>query len=472
MGPAVSTPAAVDALLAAGMNVARLNFSHGEHSEHQRMYSLLRERAAAAGRSLAIMQDLQGPKIRLGDLPADGLAVQPGGSIAFVSSTERAQAPARAAYPIVPITYPHLTRDLAAGNRVAIDDGQIDLSVTKVQAPLVLCTVEHGGTLRSHKGVCFPGARMSASPLTDKDLRDLEVGLAWGVDYVALSFVRRASDIADVKKRIGAAGTPVIAKLELAEALDDLDGIVRAADGVMVARGDLGVEVGLTKVPLLQKAIIARSNAEGKIEIVATQMLESMTHAFRPTRAEVSDVANAILDGADAVMLSGETAVGEYPIETVSMMRDIVAEVEGSRSFTALPEPAFIASEASPTNALAKSAVDATHSLHLPAIALFTFSGHTARLVSAYRPHVPIVAFTSSPATHQRMALLWGVSPQLIELPPDPQHLVTFMTQRCRELGLVTTGAHMVCLGRLSMDPRAGSNFMQIQAVLAATENS
>src|SRR4051812_19432782 len=327
LGPATSTAERIEALIHAGVDVVRLNFSHGTHAEHAAVFQMVRERAARLGRAVAIMQDLQGPKIRVGALVNGGpLWLADGQEIAITTE------PGMVGHDgLISTTYDHLPYDVRPGDRILLDDGLLELRVLGSDPPLVRAQVVHGGPLGEHKGINLPGVAVSAPALTEKDAADLAFGLALGVDYVALSFVRRPEDVMRARELMHShhhAPVPIIVKLEKPEAIRELDAIVRAADGVMVARGDLAVEMSAEEVPPLQKRIIHKANAAGKPVITATQMLQSMTTNPRPTRAEASDVANAVLDGSDAVMLSGETAVGQYPVETVQAMARICVAAE------------------------------------------------------------------------------------------------------------------------------------------------
>jgi pyruvate kinase len=369
-----------------GVDVVRLNFSHGTHDEHAASFHTVRKIAASLGQPVAIMQDLQGPKIRTGLLAGGGPVTLHEGTTFRITTDDVPGAADR-----VSTTYPHLPEDVAPGDRILLDDGHMELRVTDVEGADVVTTVVHGGQLGEHKGINLPGVTVSSPALTEKDLTDLAFGVALGVDYVAISFVRSAHDVRLARaalKRLGAA-TPLIAKIEKPEALDDLAGVIEAADGVMVARGDLGVELSPERVPSAQKRIIRMANARGKVVITATQMLESMTTNPQPTRAEASDVFNAILDGTDAVMLSGETAIGHYPVETVRMMQRIAAQAE-----IALPDwqRRDMPGRSSLSRAIADAAVRLACDTRARALVVVTRSGYTARLISSLRPPMPIIA--------------------------------------------------------------------------------
>ena len=405
LGPASADAKVIGSMIDAGMDVARLNFSHGEPAEQLERLATARRAAADRGAALAVLADLQGPKIRIGVLAGEGCPLRTGDDCELVAGADTAPAPA------IPVVYERLADDLAPGDHVLLDDGAIELEVRRVEGRRVRCVVIRGGTIRSRKGVNLPGVRVSAPALTAKDREDLATAVRAGVDYVALSFVGRAADVTEAKRAIAELGAdvPVIAKLERAEAIDHLDGIVAASDGVMVARGDLGVELPPEKVPPLQKRIIAAANAAGVPVITATEMLESMVSSQRPTRAEASDVANAVFDGTDAAMLSQETAIGAYPTEAVATMARIAQEAESAPSLVHPPPPAGGLLDVRST--VCKAAVQAAADLRARAIVACTESGATARFVSRFRPRAPVFGVTSRQATFRRMAIYWGVQP-------------------------------------------------------------
>jgi pyruvate kinase len=413
LGPASSDQDTIRKMLELGMDVARLNFSHGRHEEHADVMD--RIRAVSHGvRPVAVMQDLQGPKIRTGPLKMGRAGVLLVKGKELVITTE-ADAPGDEA--LVSTTYRHLAQDVRAGDRVLVDDGLIELRVLDTDGVRARCVVVEGGVLKEHKGINLPGVALRAEALTEKDIRDLAFGLALGVDYVALSFVRSPEDVLRCRAEMERAGrtVPIIAKLEKPEVLDSLDAVLAAADGVMVARGDLGVEIEPQRVPSIQRQILRKANAAGKPVIVATQMLESMIEHPRPTRAEASDVANAIWDGADAVMLSAETASGRHPLLALKMMDSIVREAETHLAL-GRPPPADLWADPGPFDAVtACAAVRAALVARATAIACFTTSGTTARLLSQQRPNVPIIAFSPDQSIRRRAALYWGVEPKIME---------------------------------------------------------
>ncbi len=407
LGPATSSPGVLGALLRAGADVARLNLSHGDHAAHARVIAQTRRTAAALGLPVAILADLQGSKARIGRLAGGGpVSLRRGGTVTL---TPR-RIPGGAG--LIPTSYRRLGRDVRRGDPILIDDGRIELVVVRTRGDDVVCRVVTGGLLREHKGMNLPGTDLSGDALTAKDRADLAFAMRHGVDYVALSFVRSAEDVRRVRRllRRQKRDVPIVAKLELRRAVERLPEILRAADGVMVARGDLGVEVPLERVPVLQKSILQEAGRAGVIAITATQMLESMVEQPRPTRAEASDVANAIFDGTDAVMLSAETASGDYPLRAVAVMDRIIREAERS----GLHWPAGTAASQErdrEVHAVAHAAVDAAREWQARAIVIYTQTGTTARILSKLKPPCPILALAPSERTRRRMALYWGVVP-------------------------------------------------------------
>jgi pyruvate kinase len=442
LGPATSTPERIGALLHAGVDVVRLNFSHGTHAEHAAVFQTVREQAARLGRAVAIMQDLQGPKIRVGALAGGGpLWLTDGQEVAISAEPDVVGHDG-----LISTTYAHLPYDVRPGDRILLDDGLLELRALGSDPPVVRALVVHGGPLGEHKGINLPGVAVSAPALTNKDAEDLAFGLALGVDYVALSFVRRPEDVARARELMHAAHhppVPIIVKLEKPEAIRELDAIVRAADGLMVARGDLAVEMSAEEVPPLQKRIIHKANAAGKPVITATQMLQSMTTSPQPTRAEASDVANAVLDGSDAVMLSGETAVGQYPIETVQAMARICVAAEAMR-----PNPkAFPPTHRSRASALVRAACALADDVEARAIGVFTRSGQSAYLVAQGRPAAPIYAFTADEAVRRRLALYWGVEPYLTSLDGDTDTVIGRVSEELAVRGILARGDLTVIVG-------------------------
>ncbi|MFQ5407096.1 MAG: pyruvate kinase, partial [Anaerolineales bacterium] len=433
VGPASSSEETLAQMMLAGMNVARLNFSHGTHESHAEHIRRIRSVAQRLGIPIAILQDLQGPRIRIGRFGNGGSVLLETGQ-RFTLTTQTVVG----TQDVVSTSYGDLPRTVGVGDFVLLDDGKLELQVASVSADEVVTTVHRGGRLASNKGINLPGVVVDIPVLTDKDRADIAFGLEQDVDYVAVSFVQKASDLQYVRRVLRTAsadGTtvPVIAKLEKPVAIDNLDAILDESDGVMVARGDLGVEMSPQKVPSAQKYIIERANECGKIVITATQMLESMVSNARPTRAESSDVANAIFDGTDAVMLSAETAAGKYPVEAVRVMSEIAVEAERHEHewgrFKEIDDPTSVNAVA-----LARAARELANNLSVAAIAIFTRTGSTARLVSKERPHVPILAFTPIPETYPRMALHWGVSPHLVQRATSVEEMIRYVENALRDI--------------------------------------
>jgi pyruvate kinase len=460
IGPATSTARMIERVIEAGMDVARLNFSHGTHAEHAGRIALLRDAAMKHQKPIAIIADLQGPKIRTGPL-AGKTPVELKAGQRFVITTAKVMGDANR----VSTTFRPLPREVHRGNRILLSDGLIELRVTQVRGGEVICEVVNGGTLGENKGINLPGVQLRVPALTAKDRADLAFALKEGVNYVAVSFVRHAEDVVLAKNLIRRAGrdTPVIAKLEKPEAIENLDAILRVADGVMVARGDLGVEMNPERVPVVQKMIIARAREARRPVITATQMLESMTQNPRPTRAEASDVANAIFDGSDAVMLSAETASGKYPVEAVSMMARIIEDAEAN--ITDFPRPSSVQERLKVAETVAELVCHASRELHMKLIAVFTHSGFTARLVSRYRPMVPIVAFTPEAETRRRMALIWGVIARGIADVKKVDGLAEIAERRLLEEKLVKKGDVIGVVAGTPMGIRGTTNFMKFHVV-------
>jgi pyruvate kinase len=460
IGPASCSPRIIDRLLDAGMDVARLNFSHGSHEDHARNISYIRAAAIHHKKPIAILADLQGPKIRTGVLAGGGPVLLRTGQ-EFVITTAKILGDSTR----VNTTFTPLPQEVHRGDRILLSDGLIELRVSQVRGPNVICEVINGGALGEHKGINLPGVDLRVPALTPKDKSDLAFALKHGADYIAVSFVRRPEDVVLAKQLIRRAKkeTPVIAKLEKPEAIENLDAILRVADGVMVARGDLGVEMNPEKVPVVQKTIIARAREFRRPVITATQMLESMTENPRPTRAEASDVANAIFDGSDAVMLSAETASGKYPVEAVAMMAAIIEEAEASiREF---PRPSTTQERLKVAETVAELVCHASRELHMKLIAVFTHSGFTARLVSRYRPLVPIIAFSPEPETRRRMALIWGVLSRDIQDVRKIDGLAAIAEKRLIEERLVRKGDVIGIVAGTPMGIRGTTNFMKFHVI-------
>ncbi len=437
LGPASSSEEVIRDLLRLGMDVARLNFSHGTHEEHARVIDRVRRLAAREERTVCILQDLQGPKIRTGRLKYRTPIALKAGARIVITPRDVPGTPT-----LISTTYQRLAQDLAPGARILLSDWLIELRATAIQGEEVECEVINGGRLGEHQGINLPGTGLSVPSLTEKDHKDLEFGIRQGVDMIALSFVRTADDVREAKRRItaGNSDVPVIAKLEKPEAIKRLEDILEVADGVMVARGDLGVEMSPEQVPIVQKHAIRRAAQWRKPVITATQMLESMIENPRPTRAEASDVANAIFDGTDAVMLSAETAMGKYPREAVAMMSRIIVEAEGSMAEDAVRRRHYVHRQLSIAETICESVAHAAEDLAMAAIAVYTESGTTARLVSENRPRCPIYAFAHDPGVCHRMNLLWGVYPVRCEPVGSSEEMVRNAERELRARGALTAG--------------------------------
>ena len=471
LGPASRSEEVIGNLIDEGMNVARLNFSHGSVEDHQRTVDAVRSQAKQRGRAVAILQDLQGPKIRVGKIKP-GTVLETGTE--FVLTTEDILGnSARAS-----VTYEGLPRDVRPGNVLLLDDGLLQIEVLSVDEPKreVVTRVLLGGPLSNNKGINLPGVRVSAPSMPEKDRADLIVGQRLGVDFLALSFVRSAKDIHDARDAILAARqdlpesqgrpmTPIIAKIEKPEAVECLEEIVEAADGIMIARGDLGVELGPEKVPLVQKAAIEMANARAKLVITATQMLESMTQNARPTRAEASDVANAVMDASDALMLSAETASGRYPLLAVRTMDRIIREVEQSERYFKLMRQLDWPKIRVTSNAVAHAAVVAARLVEAPVIVAVSDSGGAARLLSEYRSESLVVGMTSSEQVCNQLAAYWGILPMLAPQTDDEATMIRATLSLLRDRGLAQSGALVVLTMAIPFRSGLSTNTMQIHRV-------
>ena len=470
LGPAWSTPDQMHALLDGGVNVVRINASHGTPAIREQWISGLQQVLAARKDAAAILLDVQGPRIRVGDL-AEPITLTPGQDVVF--------APEAVARPgEIPTTYDDLAVDVKVGARVLLDDGLLSVEVTGISGDRVRGVVRYGGLLKSHKGMNLPGIQVSAPSLTEKDREDIAMAARLGVDYVALSFVRRREDMEELRKLLPRT-VKTVAKIEKDTALLNLEAIIDASDAIMVARGDLGVELPFEEVPLVQKRIIREANLRGKPVITATQMLESMVHAPRPTRAEASDVANAILDGTDAVMLSAETAVGDFPLEAVQAMDRIAREMEANRRGRS---PAFDlavgrrgpgaeAAAGKPVepvrqeDAIGVATVAAAELLKAPLVVCFTVSGFTARKVAAYRPAQPIFALTTDQGTYRQLCLVWGVVTGLADHLPSYDEMLSVARHQILERHLAASGDKLVVTAGVPFDVPGTTNLLKIEAV-------
>lgn len=459
LGPASDSDDIVRAMIRAGMDVARLNFSHGDHPTHAACVERVRRIAREENAIVAILADLQGPKIRVGEIANDSAMLLAGTEFTLTNQTIIGNAT------IASIDFADLPRAVQPGNRILLDDGKIELQVGRANATEVVTQVITGGELKSHKGVNLPGIPLKISALTAKDRADLVFAVQQDVDYLALSFVRRADDVRELKQLLSAQGAaiPVIAKIEKPEAMQSIDAIIAASDGVMVARGDLGVETPPEQVPIFQKSIIRKANAAGKPVITATQMLESMIQNPRPTRAEASDVANAILDGTDAIMLSAETAVGKYPVAAVQMMARIGDAVEASVQFQAC---AFVFGDAiSMTDAIGNATCEIAKQLNAKLIITATASGFTARMISRHRPLTPIFAVTANEKTWRRLALVWGIQSAFISRATTMEQVIDESIDAALKQGLVKDGDLIVLTAGVPAGIASRTNMLQARVV-------
>ncbi len=456
LGPAVESFEKVASLVAAGMDVARLNFSHGTHRSHRQFVQWVRDASEAHGRAVAVLQDIQGPRIRVGTFPNGSVELAKGAAVKLRPGAGEGGGDE------IYVDLLDAARQLETGQRVLIADGLIRLEVDGWDGDAVDTRVIVGGRLSDNKGVAFPDTRLDLPAVTDKDRRDLEFGAEVGVDMVAASFVASGDDVRLVRKL--ANGLPVIAKIERVAAYEALDDILDEAIGAMVARGDLGVEMSMEKLPMVQKDIIFRTNAAGRFSITATEMLESMTTSPRPTRAEVTDVANALLDGTDAVMLSGETATGKHPARAVEVMDIICREVE-STSERWMRGVDFLEKEAPFPSAVARACVQAANSLRLPVIVAFTESGSTARLICKYRPEARIVTFTPKPETYRQMALYWGVTPLMIRRLDSTDDMIDEAERRLLQLELAEEGDGVAMVAGIPPNQAASTNLIKLHVL-------
>ena len=457
LGPATSTPESIRELIQAGVDVFRLNFSHGTHKEHAHLFNTVRQLATEIGKPVAVMQDLQGPRIRTVETE-DGEPVNLiHGREVIIADTSSAE------QGMVAVGYPQLHHKVAPGDRILLDDGRMELRAEAISGTRVRCRVVKGGLLGFNKGVNLPGVPLGMPSFTDKDRADLEFGLSLGIDLIAVSFVQRGEDVRPVREVLKQhrVRVPLLAKIEKPEALDNLNDILRSFDGIMVARGDLGVELSPEEVPVWQKTLIQRARHMGRPTIVATQMLESMMQNPRPTRAEASDVANAVIDGTDAVMLSGETAVGSYPVEAVAVMARIIEKAEAAYP----PRDVEDSGRLSSARAVAHGACGLARDLGTRAVVVLTRSGLTARLVSRARPPAPIIALTRRAALAHQLALWWGVTPVVCEFPRSTESALACMEKTLLQRGLVAPGDTVIVVGSTPFTAHARTNFLKVHIV-------
>ncbi len=470
LGPSSSSEEMLTKLIRAGVDVTRLNFSHGTHDEHAERIRLVRKVSAEIGKPVAILQDLQGPKMRVGVLDQP-IELTAGQKVVFVNPSEKTPKGVSSGATVVPMEFPELAMSVATGNRILLDDGNMDLTVTQVLGDSVEAEVIQGGLLKSHKGVNLPGSALPIPGFTEKDREDLEFGLSQGIDAVAVSFVRTPQDIETVRQAIKTfapdrlENTPIIAKLERPEALQNLDGILEKTDGVMVARGDLGVEMPPATVPTAQKRIIEAATRQGKYVITATQMLESMIENPRPTRAETSDVANAVYDGSDAVMLSGETAAGKFPLETVMMMDAIIRQAEEHMNEYGRCHPPADEPTLDDSLSLVRAARELAFDRDVAAIAVFTRTGHTAELMSKARPLVPIMAFTPDERTYPTLAMYWGVTPFLTPTAFTMEEMIQHVEHALVTMTALRAGQQVILISGFPVSRFRRPNFLMMHTV-------
>ncbi|MDM8000457.1 MAG: pyruvate kinase [Dehalococcoidia bacterium] len=461
IGPASESHDVLESLVLAGMNLARLNFSHGTHQDHERRIRAIRDVSARLGIPVAILQDLPGPKIRTGRLKSNSVILKEGASLVLTTR------PVDGDEHVVSISLPALTESVKPGDVIFLNDGAIRLVVRDKTATDVTCRVVVGGTLESDKGINVPGVNLPVPSPTETDLDDLLFGIEHNVDFIALSFVRAASDVLDMKTflREKGADIPLVAKIEKREAWEDIDRIIASADGLMVARGDLGVEIPLEKVPLVQKEVIRKCNRAGKPVITATQMLESMVDSPVPTRAEVTDIANSIFDGTDAIMLSEETAVGRYPVEAVKVMARVALETEASLPYDKIVREKYADLEPVTDDAISYAACHTARRLGAAAVVAFTMSGSTARRVAKYRPGIPILAATPSPRQRRRLLLSWGVFPYEVPEPATVHDLFAEGVRLCLETGTARRGDLIVITAGLPIAVPGTTNLLKVERV-------
>jgi pyruvate kinase len=461
IGPATGSPPAIEKLIKAGMNVARLNFSHGTHKEHTAYVGNIRRAAAKLDTPIAILQDIAGAKIRTGKLKNKEIKLKEGSD--FTLTTSNVVGDERKVH----INLPELPQSVKPGNIVFLDDGAIKLKVTSTTSKDVKCRILVGGTLAWEKGVNLPDITLKIPSFTDKDFADILFGIEQEVDFIALSFVREAEDVLRVRRFLtkNGADIPLIAKIEKWEAWQNLDRILAASDGLMVARGDLGVEIPIERVPLVQKEIIKKCNHAGKPVITATQMLQSMISSPQPTRAEVTDIANSIFDGTDAIMLSGETAVGRYPVEAVQVMMKIALNTEATLPYTKILQDKGADLLPQTDDAIAYAACHTAHQLKAAAIVAFTSSGSTARRVAKYRPGIPILAATPSTKQRRRLLLSWGVYPYEIIDPPSVLDLFAEGMKVSKESGAAKKGDLIVITAGLPLAVRGTTNMLKVETI-------
>lgn len=463
IGPATNTPEKIEELLLNGMNMARLNFSHGSHEDHRKVIEALRAVGKKYNVGLPIMMDLQGPKIRVGQMKDGGQLLESGTYVTLTPDDVVGD------NNIIPIDYPYLAKDAKEGDVILLDDGLLEFRIAKISGGEIKARVVVGGFLKPRKGVNLPNVKLSISSITEKDIADIDFGTKMGVDYVALSFVRRAEDVQEIISKVRARGSNagIIAKIEKPEALDEIEDIIEESDGIMVARGDLGIEIPSEQVPLIQKRIIRKARMAGKPVITATQMLESMITNPRPTRAESSDVANAVLDGTDAVMLSGESAAGKYPMEAVRTLDKICRNIE-SKTGSIYQNLKFIKpewKEKQVVESLSYACINIAEAVEAKVIATITHSGTTARRIAKYRPKIPVIAFTESEEVQRQLNLVWGVTSVKLNQLFDTDTSVKVMEDYLKEIGLINSGERLVLATGMPIAKRGHTNMLKVSKV-------
>lgn len=461
IGPASESVTVLEKMMLAGMNVARMNFSHGTHDDHLRRLEVVRKAAGNVGKNIAVLLDTKGPEIRLGYLEKDFVRLTTGSSVTLTTEDIKGNEK------ILPVSYQGLPKDVKPNDLILISDGLIALRVKSISGEKIDCTVENGGEITSQKGVNVPGVYVKMPAITEQDKRDIIFGIENSFDFVAASFVRRANDIITIRKIIEDNGghMDIISKIENREAVNNLDEIIAVSDGIMVARGDLGVEIPPEEVPLIQKTVIDKCKQAGKPVITATQMLESMIQNPRPTRAEASDVANAILDGTDAVMLSGETAAGKYPVEAVETMARIAARAESAIKFDLLLKNRRRVLSKTVTDAISHATVSTALDLGAAAIITSTESGYTAQMVSKYRPQAPIIAVTPKRTVLRKMALVWGVQPLLVGRTEDTDSMISAAVEVSLAAGLIKAGDLIVITAGVPVGVHGTTNLIKVHTV-------
>ncbi|GIP39098.1 pyruvate kinase [Paenibacillus sp. J31TS4] len=462
MGPSCDHPDTLKQLMSEGMNVARLNMAHGELEEHSRRIRDIRQAAEETGTPVAVLLDIKGPEIRIGGLKEPAYELVEGERLTL--TTEPVEGDGQR----IPVSYAEMPQVMKPGQTILLDDGLIELLVEAIDGPDIHCVIVNGGTIKPRKGVNLPGVRTTLPGVTERDIRHIRFGVQEGIDFLAVSFVRRAEDILQVRQLLEDLGAPhvgIVSKIENEEGIDEFDAILEASDGIMVARGDLGVEIPVEDVPLLQREMIAKCQAAGKPSIVATHMLESMQSNPRPTRAEVSDVANAVLQGADAVMLSGETAAGRYPVEAVRTMAAVVRRAESIADYHHPAPSEAAASPSSITDAIGRSAVAISEALGAKAILTPTESGFTARMVSRHRPSAPIIALTPHLPTLRRLTLTWGVVPVLSSRATDTDDMLRASAASVVDAGLLQRGELAVVTAGVPVGLAGTTNLIKVERV-------